>query len=114
MPSSHLAVCKYVCSYVMASCINSTELDKDLDVSGSNESERSVLASFGSDASSSTPISVSSHSLTPQDFQISPTLEQEGMLEEVTDCSDNKIAGSYLYQFNYALDIMRMCRKKPC
>ena len=85
----------------VANGINSTELDKDLDVRGSNESERSVLASFGSDASSSTPISVSSHSPTPQGFQISPTFKQEGKLEEFADNSDNNIAGSYLHQFNY-------------
>ena len=68
-----MCVCVCVCMYV-ANSIYSLELDKDLDVRGSNESERSVLASFGSDASSSTPISVSSHSPTPQGFQISPTL----------------------------------------
>lgn len=79
------------------SCINSTELDKDLDGSGSNGSGRSVWVTTESDAPSSTSISVSSHSLVPQGFQISPILEQEeGMLEEDTDCSDNKIAGSYL------------------
>ena len=110
-----VCVCVSVCVYMyVANSINSTELDKDLDVRGSNESERSVLASFGSDASSSTPIFVSSHSPTPQGFQISPTLKQEGKLEEVADYSDNNIAGSYLYQFNYALDIMCMCRKEPC
>lgn len=77
----------YVHIYI-ASCINSTELDKDLDASESNGSERSVLDGFGIDASSSTPISVSSHSPTPQNFQISPILEEERILKED---SDNKM-----------------------
>lgn len=106
-----MCVHKYI-----GSCINSTELVKDLDASGSNGSDRSVWGSFGSDAPSSTPISVRSHSPTSQDFQTSAILEQEeGTLEEDTGYSNNEIAGSYLDQFNYTLvDIMHMSRKKPC
>ena len=66
-----------------------------MNTSGSNERERSVLACFESDTLISTPVSVSSHSPTSQDFKISPIHEQEGVLEEHIDYSDDKITGSY-------------------
>ena len=63
-------------------------IDNDLVASGSNESDRSVWESFGSDVASNTPTSVSIHSPTPQ---ISLSLEQEeGMIEEETDYSMSK------------------------
>ena len=62
--------------------INFTESDKDLDANGS---DRSDLASFGGDVTSSTPQFGSIHSPTPP---IHPILDQD------TDCSDNQIAGS--------------------
>ena len=85
--ASHLAVCTAMCMHPHTSnCINSTEFHKDLDASGSNESDRSVWESF----ESSTPTSVNIHSPTPQ---ISPILEQEeGVIGEDTDCSDTGIS----------------------